>query len=64
MECLPAENSVAVKVGLLVKAWFIRGYMESQKLHVKVGCWKDVGLHIKVGYWKSRDYMLRWDRGE
>ena len=38
-------------MGLLVKAWFIRGYMESQKLHVKVGYWKDWG------------YILRWDTG-
>lgn len=35
----------------MVKAWFIRGYMESQKLHVKVGYWKDGG------------YILRWDTG-
>lgn len=38
-------------MGLLVKAWFIRGYMESQKLHVKVEYWKDGG------------YILRWDTG-
>lgn len=38
-------------MGLLVKAWFIRGYMESQKLHVKMGYWKDGG------------YILRWDTG-
>lgn len=39
-------------MGLLVKAWFIRGYLESQKLHVKVGYWKDGG-----------GYILRWDTG-
>lgn len=38
-------------MGLLTKAWFIRGYLESQKLHVKVGYWKDGG------------YILRWDTG-
>lgn len=35
----------------MIKAWFIRGYLESQKLHVKVGYWKDGG------------YILRWDTG-
>lgn len=38
-------------MGLLVKAWFIRGYMERQK------------LHVKVGYWKDEGYILRWDTG-
>ena len=33
----------------MVKAWFIRGYMESQK---------------SLGYWKDRNYTLRWDKGE
>lgn len=35
----------------MVKAWFIRGYMERQK------------LHVKVGYWKDEGYILRWDTG-
>lgn len=38
-------------MGLLVKAWFIRGYLEIQKLHVKVGAGKMWG------------YILRWDTG-
>lgn len=35
----------------MVKAWFIRGYLERQK------------LHVKVGYWKNEGYILRWDTG-
>lgn len=34
---------------LLVKTWFIRGYIESRK---------------SLGCWKARNYTLRWDRGE
>lgn len=43
MEC---QVKVEVK-RLLVKTWFIRGYIESRK---------------SLGYWKDRNYTLRWDK--